>query len=156
MIFRCNPLILLQSIIDPVQREKFKEKIDGREFPWGVQVKLYNRKTLKQNNAIWRDFQLIADLLYTTAEQIYDICRNSDYLEDHWSIEETVGIPGREKKRKRIRGLSELDKEEVSNLIPILRDFLKSLVEKVYQQPIHINWSCEENRYKPSYEFTQP
>lgn len=154
MILTVNTKKLFESIISPSHREKFVKLCEGKDFTWGMEIKIYDQKTDKQNSAAWVDYTIVGILLFTEKEQIYDICQQSPYLKEFFDIEEPIGFPNGMKTRTRKRGLSEFDKDEMCALIEKQRDFMQSLVDRVYQQNVIIRWACEENRHKPSFEFT--
>jgi len=133
------------------------KKLGDKDYEWGVEVSLYNRKTTLQNSTVWRDYDLVAELLYTTRNCIYQTCRTAHKLYNYWVIEDYVGKPGQQRSHKRIGTLSELDKERVSELIEPQRDLMQAWVDKEYQQHVIIYWSWWKNKKanKPKWSFTE-
>jgi len=148
---------LIDNVINDYDRVKLMKKLGDKEYTWGVEVSLYDKKTTLQNNAIWRDYDIVASLLYTNRNCIYETCRVAPRLFDHWVVEDYVGKPGQQRIHKRIGTLSELDKDRVSELIEPQRDLMQSWVDKEYQQHVVIYWSWWKNKQanKPKWEFQE-
>jgi len=75
-----NTKLFFESILAPVDREKFIKRYGKKDFPWGIEVSLYDKHTCHQRGAVWRDYQIAAELLYTSKELIYEKCRTSKEL----------------------------------------------------------------------------
>src|SRR4030066_228068 len=109
---------------------------DKKWFERGIQVSLPNAKTLTQNGAIWRDFEIVGNLLFCNKEYVYYALLKADEFQDIWL--------------DRINGkwifhtLSMLDKESTALFIIRYREFLQAKVNESYGEWIPIDWSKRE------------
>ena len=134
-----------RSISNGEDRKKFEAYAMRRRWPI-IQVSLPDAKTQSQNSAVWRDFTIAGQWLGCDKETVYHLVRFCEQLEDIWLTETKVGkknIPS-----VRYRSLSELTKDETSELIPRMRDYLQGLIDESEGETIIINWSNKENMLK--------
>ena len=149
-----------ESLTNAEDREKFlkffrKRTFEQMPFLW---TSIWEEMTDSQRGAIWLDFTKISGLLYCDKEDVYAECLRAEQLRHIWITEYEYGLPDNRKQGIRFRTLSELTKEEMTNAIPQIRDFLKSLVDQAYQKNVIIYWSNIKNfkEHKPDYEFLSP
>lgn len=148
MKLKCDTKKFRDCLVDDNERIKFGKYFSGtrnyKTMP-NIEVSLPDRRTNEQNAAIWRDFGIVAKLLYCDPDYVYGMCLRAEILEDIWFCKMN--------NKWTFRRLSALNKEETSEAIPRIRDFLQSWIENEYQRPITIHWSSEENIEKPDFEF---
>ena len=140
---------LRESLINSHERSKFDKYFSGnRNFDSMpvTEVSLPNRKSVRKNNTIWRDFEIAGKLLYCDSGYIYYECLKAEKLQDVW-LEEIE--PGKYK----FNSLSGLTDDQASESIPKIRDFLQQWINEKYGYWVVINWSCKENIDKPDFEL---
>ena len=138
----CITAEFYNSISNGEDRKKFENYVMTKRWPI-IQVVLPDAKTQSQNSAIWRDFTVAGYWLGCDKETVYAMVRTCEQLRDIWITETKVGkknIP-----QYRIKSLSELSKEETSELIPRMRDYLQGLIDESEGESVLINWSSREN-----------
>lgn len=159
MKFCCDSRKYFESL-NSEDKEKFKKHFRNRTFeqmPW-IWTTIWEEMTEHQRGAIWLDFTKVGRLLYCDKEAVYAECLRAEQLRYIWEVEYEYGPEWNRKKGIRFRTLSELTKEEMTIAIPQIRDFMKSLVDQIYQKNVVIYWSNIENldAGKPDYEFLSP
>lgn len=140
--------LLRKSLINANERAKFDKYFSGNRSIEAMpitEISLPNRKTIKQNATIWRDFTIASKLMYCDPSFIYYKCLIAPILQDVWLKESDNGYD--------FKTLSALTDDEASEAIPLIRDFLQGEINKKYQYWVGINWSCKENINKPDYEL---
>ena len=137
MKFLCDAKKFYESIANGEDREMFcKEYGKPERFERGIQVSLPNAKTLTQNGAIWRDFEIVGNLMFCNKEYVYYALLKADEFQDIWL--------------DRINGkwifhtLSMLDKKSTALFITRYREFLQAKVNESYGEWIPIDWSKRE------------
>ena len=138
----CITADFYKSISNGEDRKKFEAYAMRRRWPI-IQVTLPDAKTQSQNGAIWRDFTIAGQWLGCDKETIYAMVRTCEQLRDIWITETKVGkknIP-----HYRLRSLSELSKDETTELIPRMRDYLQGLIDESEGETVIIDWSSKEN-----------
>ena len=158
MKFCVNSKKYFESLTNEEDRKKFLKFFKNRTFEqmsmlWTT---LWEEMTEHQRGAIWLDFTKIARLLYCDKEDIYAECLRTEVLRHIWLVEYEYGLEGNRKKAVRFKTLSELTKEEMTNAIPQLRDFMQTMVNREYQKKVVIYWSKMDNVGKPDCEFLDP
>lgn len=118
-----------------------------------ITTKLYDAKTITQNGTIWRDWSIVAKLMYTAKETVYYWCLKNPQFQDIWLEKSSYG-KNKNRSSYRFRSLSDLSFEETVDFIPRYREFLQAIVNREHQEYVVINWSKFENIDKPDYEFT--
>ncbi len=153
---------LRKAINNPRDREAFDKFIDGKEFPGGVRMRIYDRWTSKQQGTIHRDVGIAAKLLNTTSAAIKAILKTSRPTEHLFDGEEYVGTKERGKTIEIQKGFRDFSKDDCIEAIPLIREYLEMVINNVYQEIVVIYWSTEENKNRktingiapPDYEFT--
>lgn len=132
------------ALANSEEREKFNTYFSGnRSFETMplMQVTLPQARTLSQNAAIWVDFTTVGQLLHCDKNYVYHVLvLRAECLQDIWLKQIDSGW--------RFDGLSSLSKEEMSNAIPRIRDFLQHTVNEACGEWTPIDWACQENLEK--------
>ncbi len=147
------------SIANAEDREKFKDYFfkGFRTFSNTpvLRIDLAEAKTMRQLGTIWRDFGIIARLLFTHSETVYAMTMKAEPLRDFFLTEDEWGIGKKRKKTWRLRTLSEFSKQDCVEFIPLMRDYWQGIINKEYGEYVIIHWSRSENIEKPDYEFVR-
>jgi len=117
-----------------------------------VYVDLFESKTPTQLHTIFRDFGIIARLLYTDKDTIYAESMRHKELRDFFIKETEYGLQTKRKKSIQLHTLSQSSKVECMEFIPLYRDVWQGIINEQYGEFVIINWSKEENREKPDFE----
>ena len=122
-----------------------------------METYVWDRITQEQYGLIWLDFTNTGKALYCHKNDIYAECLRAEQLRHIWEVEYTIGFGDNIKTGYRLRTLSELSKQELSDAIPEIRDFLLKLIKEQYQTLFIINWSSQDNKKnrKPFIEFLE-
>ena len=142
MKIMCITGLFKESISNGQDKAAFEKQYGGKEMPQ-IYVTLPNAKTLTQNGAIWRDFTEVGKLMYCSKEAVYAKVFTAPEMYDFLVVFEPYGPAG--KSEPRVRSLSELSKEDVSNFIGPMREFLQAWVNDAYGEWVPIAWSNREN-----------
>lgn len=144
-----------ESIAASDHREKFKDWL-GKRNPDNmpiISVQLFESKTDTQLHTIFRDFGIIANLLYTDKDTIYAESMRHEELRRFFIKETEYGIKTKRKKSIKLHTLSEFSKNDCMEFIPIYREVWQGIINKQYGDFVVIHWSSEENKDKPDFEL---
>ena len=150
MKLRCDTGKLFAALANADDRQKFSEYFSGRrtfESMPLVEVSLPNKKTITQNNALWRDFEIAGKLLHCDSTFVYYQCLKAEQLQDVWLKETDDGW--------KFCSLSQLTKDNMTTATPQIHDYLQGLINDEYGEWVVINWSCKENVDKPDFELSK-
>ena len=117
-----------------------------------VYVDLFESKTPTQLHAIFRDFGIIAKLLYTDKDTIYAESMRHKELRQFFIKETEYGLQTKRKKSIQLHTLSQFSKQECIEFIPIYREVWAGIINDQYGEYVVIHWSKEENKQKPDFE----
>ena len=143
--YLCNKQKYLASINFNDDRKKAEQEFATHGEL--IETTAHTNKTLSQNSAIWRDFQIAGRLLYMSKEQIYTEILIADEFDDLFYLPENVSRRTGEVK-PRYRTLSELSKEETSEFIPRYREYLQAWINDQYGEIVPVDWSRDEEKEK--------
>lgn len=147
------------SLTNEEDRKKFLKFFKNRTFqqmPW-LWTTVWEEMTDSQRGAIWLDFTKVGRLLDCDREAVYAECLKAEQLRHIWEEEYEYGPKHNRQKGIWFKTLSALSKEQMTNAIPQIRDFLLHWVRDIYQDyNMVIYWSKIDNIGKPDYEFSNP
>ena len=135
-------------------RDSFRKWMGSRTFESmpTVYVDLFQSKTPTQLHTIFRDFGIIANLLYTDKETIYAESMRHKEMRVFFIKETKYGVKTKRIKSIQLHTLSQFSKQECIEFIPIYREVWQGIINDQYVEFIVINWSKEKNRNKPDFE----
>jgi len=154
MKIKCDTKKFQESIAAADYREKFDEWLGKRNYENMpiISVELFESKTSTQLNTIWRDFGIIANLLYTDTDTIYAESMRHEDLREFFIKETEYGVQTKRKKSIRLRTLSQFSKSDCMEFIPLYREVWHGIINDQYAEYVIIHWSKEENINKPDFE----
>ena len=130
-----------ESLANAEERAKFDSYFAGGRnldtMPL-LSVTLPQSKTLTQLAAIWVDYTTVGALLHCDKSYVYYLCLRAESLSDIWLQQDEFGI-------WQFSTLSGLTKEQTSDAIPRLRDYMQELVNSSYGEWVPIEWAEKEN-----------
>jgi len=144
----CETQKYFESIANGEDRKKFEKKYFSNktfeQMPL-IQTTLYDAKTRHQIGAIWGDWTMVANKLYTSPECIYYELIKDKRLSDCWAEETTIGQ--NKTKSYRFITLSGFSKDHIidTNFITRYRDILQERVNKEYGEYVYLKWFKKEN-----------
>jgi hypothetical protein len=134
----CDCKKFIDSIGNGEDREKFLKRFGSPErWQNGIFVNIAEHKTRTQLGAIWRDFTLVGNLLYTTAESVYiGLIRADEFLTFFTEPTERGGY--------KFVTLGSFDKDKTSRFIEAYRPYWQEKVNDAYGEYVLIDWSKRE------------
>ena len=143
-----------ESIAASDYRESFKKWLGKRSFDTmpSMFVELFESKTPTQLHTIFRDFGIIATLLFTDKDTIYAESMRHPKLKYFFLKETEYGLKEKRKKSIQLHTLSQFSKKECIEFIPMYREVWQGEINEQYGEYIIIHWSKEKNRTKPDFE----
>ena len=137
----CDAKAFFDSIIAEEDCAAFTEEYGKPEnFKFGIRVHLPNEKTLSQNGACWRDFEIVGRLLHCNKEMVYVTLLRAEEFQDIW-LDRVNG-------KWIFHTLSMLDREKTALFITRYREFLQAKVNLEYGEWIWIDWSKKDEEEK--------
>lgn len=155
----CDSKKFYESIANGEDRQKFKDWFNTSNKTFDnmpmLRIDLTESKTLTQLGTIFRDFGIIAKMLYTDKDTIYAESMRHKELREFFIKKSELGLIGKKKKSVQLHTLSQFSKQECIEFIPIYREIWHGVINEQYGEYMIINWSKLENINKPDYEFVR-
>jgi len=138
--------LLLAAITIDQDRQAFERFLDGKEFPGGVQVRLYDRWTSKQQGKLWRDIQKAAGELNLSSRHLYTILKSNETTRHLFRKTETFYWKGTKKEIDEEKGFSDWSKQDVIDGMDVILEFMEYLIQLFHQEVVIFNWSSRTNK----------
>lgn len=142
----CNIDLLLAAITNDEDRKSFERFLNGRDFPGGVQVRLYNRWTSKQQGKLWRDIQKAAGEINLSSKHLYTILKSNETTRHLFRKTQTFYWKGIKKEIDEEKGFSDWSKQDVIDGMDIILEFMEYLIQLFHQEVVIFNWSSRTNK----------
>lgn len=153
----CDVELLIDSIVNQWDAKSFRKYLGNKEFPGGVQIRIYNKYTMKQQAKLWRDIGKAADQVLWTPSKMYAVLQTS--VATAHLFQEVNDIPwtnGRTKQVTSSKTFSAWSKQDVIDGMDIILEFMEYLIQDFHQEEIFFHWSSKENQEDnvQMFEFT--
>jgi len=141
-----NTALLLAAITTNEDRKVFERFLNGKDFPGGIQVRLYDRWTSKQQGKLWRDIQKAAGELNLSSRHLYTILKSHEITRDLFRKTETFYWKGTKKEIDEEKGFSDWSKQDVEDGMDIILEFMEYLIQFFHQEVVIFSWSSKINK----------